>query len=117
MAAPDIRCKGVHVKLDKETHANFKTRLIKHGVSMQEAFEEFARAVGADNLSANRLLEKMVRTKIKDELATVGLKAPSRRKPRYLSELDDEKLYDLINEEEIADEVEASPRGGRNETA
>ena len=119
MSTSEIRCKGVHVKLEKETHASFKTKLIQHGVSMQQAFEEFARLVGAGNLSANRLLERMVRDRIKDELASVGLKPTKRkRKPRYISELDDEKLYDLISEEEDADEATVpTPSGGRDEAA
>jgi hypothetical protein len=112
------RSKGVHVKLDKETHSNFKTRLIQHGVSMQEAFEEFARLVGTGSLSANRMLETLVRTRVKAELATVGLKPMGRkRKPRFLGELDQDKLYDLINEGE-EDEAEVSPDGGgRDEIA
>lgn len=100
----DIKCKGVHVKLDKDTHMNFRTKLIVHGISMQEAFEEFARMVGEGNLSANNLIEKMIRLRIKAELATVGLPGqPRKRRPRHISELDDEGLYDLISESEDPD--------------
>ena len=104
MSAPDVRCKGVHVKLDKGTHLNFKLKLVHHDLTMQDAFEEFARQVGMGNVSANNLLERMIRNRIKHELADVGLK-PFRpgRKSKKVGELDDERLYDLISE---GDEVE-----------
>lgn len=120
-AIPDtIRIKGVHVKLDKETHANFKIKLIQHGVSMQEAFEEFARLIGSGSASANNLLVNLVKRQVKEELATVGLKPFRNRKPRRISELDEDGMYDLINasEEEDTDETEVPPhRGGRDEAA
>lgn len=112
-----IRVKGVHVKLDKETHANFKSQLAQHGLSMQEAFEEFARLVGSGSASANNLLLRLLRREIKEELASVGLKPSSQRTPKRINELDPERLYDLINEE-ASDENEVPPRtGGRNEAA
>lgn len=94
-----IRTKGVHVKLDRETHANFKARLAQRGLSMQEAFEEFARLIGSGSPSANNLLDRLLREQLKDELATVGLNPM--RKSKRLSELDPERLYDLINEEGV----------------
>lgn len=112
-----IRTKGVHVKLDRVTHANFKSQLAQHGLSMQEAFEEFARLVGSGSPSANNLLFRLIRSQVKEELESVGLKASPQRKPRRISELDPERLYDLISEEET-DEAEVSPRtGGRDEAA
>ena len=104
----DVRSKGVHVKLDKETHTDFKVKLIQHGVTMQDAFEEFARQVAMGNLSANRLIERFIRERAKAELASVGLKPMGRTKQRFLRELDQEKLYDLINEgeEEVDEAVE-----------
>jgi hypothetical protein len=118
MSTPETRSKGVHVKLDKETHLAFKIKLLHHSVSMQEAFEEFARQVGMGSVSANNIIVRMIRHKIKLELASVGLK-PSRRKPRYVSELSDDGLYDLINEGDgNADEPKVpTPGGGRHEAA
>lgn len=115
---PDtIRVKGVHVKLDRETHANFKSQLAQHGLSMQEAFEEFARLVGSGSPSANNLLIRLINSQVKAELATVGLKPTPKRRSRRISELDPERLYDLINEGESG-ETEVPPRtGGRNEAA
>lgn len=114
-----LRCKAVHVKMDKETHANFKIRTIQHGLSMQEALAEFARLVGSGNVSANNLLSKMIKQQIREELATVGLKPFRNRKPRRISELDDDGVYDLINGgEEEPDEAELPPhRRGHDEVA
>lgn len=112
-----IRIKGVHVKLDRETHANFKSQLAQHGLSMQEAFEEFARLVGSGSASANNLLVRLLRNQVKEELATVGLKPSSQRTSKRINELDSERLYDLISEE-ASDADEVPPRtGGRNEAA
>lgn len=103
MSEHEVKSKGVHVKLDRDTHTAFKTRLVQHGVTMQDAFEEFARQVGLGNLSANRLIVKLIRDRVRAELAEVGLKPMGQvRKPKYLGELDNDGLYDLINEEEEA---------------
>lgn len=105
MKLTDVKCKGVHIKLDKETHLNFKLRLARHDLTMQDAFEEFARQVGLGNLSANNLLEKLIRTRVRAELATVGLTPFSPgRKGRASRELNPDMLYDLISEGDEADE-------------
>lgn len=93
-----VRVKGVHIKLDRETHAHFKARLVHIDLTMQEAFEEFARLVAAGSLSANRMLDGLIRRQIKQELSTIGMK-PVKRKHKRLGELDADKLYDLINED------------------
>lgn len=113
MKSESIKNKGVHVKLDKETHANFKSQLAQHGLSMQEAFEEFARLIGSGSASANNLLIRLLRREVKEELATVGLKPSSQRTTRRISELDPERLYDLINEEEPDEDVIPTRTGGR----
>lgn len=111
----DVRCKGVHVKLDKQTHANFKTKLIQHELSMQDAFEEFARLVGSDNVSATRMLERLVRERVKQELVEAGV-TPSKRS-RRVNELDHETLYDLINEEQSDEGTEHLQPGKRIQAA
>lgn len=118
-AIPDtIRSKGVHIKMDRETHMNFRIKLVELGLTMQEAFEEFAKMVGDGNLSANNLLQRFKREQVRAELATVGLQPLKNRnrKPRRLSELDAEGLYDLINEGPEKDE-DPSQSGGRDEAA
>lgn len=111
-----IKCKGVHVKLDRLTHAQFKARVAQHGLSMQEAFEHFARLVGADSASANNLLSSLMRNRVKQELAQEGLKPLKVNRRQGFNELDPDKLYDLINEVDEDMSPEPSP-GGRNEAA
>jgi len=94
----DARSKGIHVKLDRETHANFKARLAHHGLSMQEAFEEFARLVGAGNKTANNMMEALVARHVRQELAEVGVEPIRRNRRQHLRDLDADTLYDLINE-------------------
>lgn len=79
---------------------NFRLQLIKHGLTMQEAFEEFARLVGIGNTTANNILERLIRAQVRQELAEVGLDAPKHHKKR-INELDTETLYHLINESDI----------------
>lgn len=107
----DVRCKNIHVKLDRVTHTQFKAGLVIHGVSMQEAFEEFAKRFAAGERSAVRLIERMVRERVKSELSGTGLK-PGLRRRRILNELDHDTLYDLINEgEQDTDEAPLPPEG------
>jgi len=94
----DARSKGIHVKLDRETHANFKARLAHHGLSMQEAFEEFARLVGSGSKHANNMMEALVARHIRQELAEVGVEPIKRNRRQHLRDLDADTLYDLINE-------------------
>lgn len=93
-----VRVKGIHIKLDKQTHTDFKVRLAQVGVSMQEALEEFSRLVGVGNLSALRMLDRLVREKLKKELAQVGVQPYRPGTRRRLRELDPNSLYDLIDE-------------------
>lgn len=88
--------KGVHVQLDKDTHAHFRKELFTVGLSMQEAFEHFAQLVAVGDHRAKRLLESYVNGKIRQEIE--GMKVPPRRELSNFGELDSEKLYSLINE-------------------
>lgn len=110
----DVKSKGVHVKLDRETHYRFRTRLLQHDVTMQDAFEEFARLVGIENPAAVRMIERMVNERIKRDLDNVGIKS-TKRKPRRLSELDNERLYDIINEGHDESERGRLVHGDHNE--
>jgi len=95
---PDIfkKKKGVHVQLDKDTHAHFRKELFTAGLSMQEAFEYFAQLVAVGDHRVKRLLESYMTNKIRQEIE--GTKSPPRRELPNFGELDSEKLYSLINE-------------------
>lgn len=88
---------------------------------MQEAFEEFARLVGAANPSAVRMLERLVMLRVRAELAEMGVK-PSlgkRSRSKKVDELDHDVLYGLINEEgaDVNEDEQPPPTGGRGEAA
>jgi antitoxin component of RelBE/YafQ-DinJ toxin-antitoxin module len=89
----DRKC--VHVKLEKETHAAFRARLFRHGISMQEAFDEFAKQVAEGNRSANIIVESLINRKLKE--AIEGRVTKTRKRKESLGELDSESIYNLIN--------------------
>lgn len=119
MERPSRRTKNVHVKLDSATHAGFKSKLVQLNVSMQDAFEEFAREVAAGVPYSVRIAERVVRQKLKSELDSVGMKPLKNlgRKHGTINELDVETLYDLINEEDNDEVKLPPPTTGRNEAA
>ncbi len=96
----EVKSKAVHIKLSRLIHHNFRVKLLQHDVTMQEAFEEFARLIGEDNGPAMRIIEHIVNEHIKEELKNTQLKGPktSRRKPSKLKELDNDRLFDIIRE-------------------
>ena len=51
--------KSIHFTLTKATHAELRIRLFKHGLSMQEVFEEFAQRIAADMSESIELLEEV----------------------------------------------------------
>lgn len=55
--------KSVHVSLLPDTHAEFRIVSIKHGVSMQDIFEEFATLVISGDRECNRVIEDLVEKK------------------------------------------------------
>lgn len=109
------RAKGVHIKLDHDTHKRFKLNLVNQGLTMQDAFEEFARLVGEGNPTAIAILNRMIKDRVKTELMSVGLvPGPDRPKAKMLGELDSDRLYDLIKD---PDEILPSQRRRRDEAA
>lgn len=112
-----VRFKGIHVKMDRQTHADFKAKLVYCNVSMQEAMEEFARLVGSGNPAAIKMLERLVREKLKKELATVGVKPYKPGHRRLLRELDPERMYDLISDGPVNEEENQTHRGENDEAS
>ncbi len=90
----DRKC--VHLKLSKEVHSALRARLFMHGVSMQDAFDEFARQLVEGKKSASVILESLIDKKLKEAVA--GKFQDSRNKK--FSELDAEALYSLIDPHE-----------------
>ena len=89
--------KGVHVKLKKDVHAGFRTKLFEHGLSMQRVFNEFARLVACGDDRAMRIVQNLVRRELREKLDGYERQ---RQEEESLNELDQEALYDLIEGEE-----------------
>lgn len=95
----DRKC--IHVKLKKETHAEFKVICFRKGMSMQEAFEEFATQAVANTSSGRKILNAIAKRKIDEQLN--GTKKTYPRVPPRMNELDVETLYEVINGSEQGD--------------
>jgi hypothetical protein len=84
--------KGIHIKLKKDVHALFRSEMFKTGISMQEAFNEFARQVVEGTRSAKFIVQAASSKKMK-----ASLEKRTRKWERPVGDLDVETLYDLIN--------------------
>ena len=51
--------KSVHVNITKSAHAGFRIECFKRGLSMQEAFEEFAQRVALESNDAIGILNEL----------------------------------------------------------
>lgn len=99
--------KDVHIKLDKNVHANLRAKLFSHGVTMQDAFEEFAYELVKEMPNAVHIIEKMIkrRTRLALHDSTLTIKADERAARRALKdaenvtdEADHDTLYELIKD-------------------
>lgn len=84
--------KGIHIKLKKDTHTFFRAEMFKAGISMQEAFNEFALQVAEGTKSGKNIVAAAAAKKIKQ-----SIDKSSRRKERDIGEVDVDTLYELIN--------------------
>jgi len=91
--------KSVHIKLSKESHAALREKLFKFGLTMQDIFEELSNVILSDNARADRLIQSIVKKKIKEQLN--GIKKGIRRP---MDKFDSDTLYNLIEEGHELDE-------------
>lgn len=97
--------KCIHVQLDKDVHAKLRMRLFEHGLSMQDVFEEFARAFVTDDPKAVRIVEALVMRQVRALLGGKPLKK-TKLMERPINELDHDALYSLIEKDgEAPDEA------------
>ena len=95
------RKKCVHLKLDKEVHSALRALLFKHGISMQDVFDEFARHLVEGKRSASVVLESSIHKKLKQ---TIEGKIRDKKNEKF-GELDAEALYSLISTQEKRIEI------------
>lgn len=91
--------KSIHIKLSKESHAALREKLFKFGLTMQDIFEELTCIVLSDSSRADRLIQSIVKKKIKEQIS--GIKKQVRRP---MDEFDADTLYNLIEEGQDLDE-------------
>ena len=91
--------KTIHIALPKEVHAGLKTVLFKYGLSMQEAIGEFARLIACNDKQAIRVIEELVRIQLEEIKDGLRKKNGDRSSNlnKKIGELDQETLYDMIN--------------------
>lgn len=96
--------KSIHIKLTKESHAALREKLFKFGLTMQDVFEELAALVLSDNSRADRLIQSIIKKKLREQIE--GPKKTSKRRP--MDEFDADTLYNLIEEgQELDDDRQA----------
>jgi len=100
----DRKC--VHVKLEKETHAALRSELFQQGISMQEAFDEFALQLVEGGRSARAIVDTLVTRKLRE--AIDGRISKRKKRNQGFGELDSESLYSLINGDLSKDRGEES---------
>jgi hypothetical protein len=87
-------------RLDKDLVADLRVLLFKKDLSMQELFEHFAILLVDGDASATRIVDDLVKTKLKDAIEKKGgkpFKAPMLRE-RDLSTPDADVIYDMLDE-------------------
>jgi hypothetical protein len=78
--------KTVHVGVNASSHAGFRIQCFKHGLSMQEVFEEFVVRIANEEAES---IEFLAELKSDKKLKTV----------KKLKNIDVESIYDMINAE------------------
>lgn len=94
----DRKC--VHVKLEKSTHAAFRTQLFNHNLSMQEVFDEFARLIVRGDSRAQKIIENLIVRKVEAQidgkLGHLKQKQKQKQKKKPVNENDRDLLYSII---------------------
>lgn len=85
--------KSVHVKLTKEVHTSLREKLFRHGITMQDLFQEAAEMILMEGPKSEKLLEKISKKKL---LASV--EKINRSQSMQLGELDSDTLYNLLED-------------------
>lgn len=88
--------KDIHIALDKAVHAALRGVMFKHGLSMQECLNEFARLVAAGDKRAMKIVEDLVVRKVAEQIG--GFTGKKNNKP--LGDIDRDAMYSIINGDE-----------------
>lgn len=91
--------KSVHIKLTKESHAALREKLFKHGLTMQDVFEELTTVILSDSSRADKIIQGIIKKKIRAQIE--GVKKSGRK---TMDQFDADTLYNLIEEGQELDE-------------
>ncbi len=83
--------KSVHVKLSRDTHTLLREKLFRHGITMQDLFQEAADLAIADSVKSEKFLEKIARKKLISSLEKID-------KNQKIVDINSEILYNLIED-------------------
>lgn len=83
--------KSVHVKLTKEVHTLLREKLFRHGITMQDLFQEAAEQAVHEGVRSEKLLEKIAKKKLH-----ASLEKMKQSKSFASSEIDSETMYNLL---------------------
>jgi len=87
--------KSVHVKLSRDTHTLLREKLFRHGITMQDLFQEAAEMAVSDGVRSEKLLEKIAKKKLLASLEKVG-----NNQKNAMGEIDSDMLYNLLEEDD-----------------
>ena len=101
--------KEVHIKLDKETYMKFRGNLFLLDTTMQNVFEEFATLVANEDPLAIRIVERMLKRTVRQDVAEVAkdlvytkkMKQKAIKSTASTSGMNHNALYDIISDDTI----------------
>lgn len=89
--------KHIHVEMDKKLFLLLRAKLFVNELSVQKVFEEVARLIVAEDSRTEKIINELKVRLMHDKLRA-ELEKNSQSKPvAHVSEMDQEKLYDLIS--------------------
>jgi hypothetical protein len=83
--------KSVHVKLSRETHTLLREKLFRHGITMQDLFQEAAELAISDSIRTEKFLEKISKKKLVNSLEKLD-------KNQKIGDINSDILYNLLED-------------------
>lgn len=92
-----VNKKSIHIKLKPDLHTKLRIELFEHNLTMQDMVNGFCQLIVDGDKKAKKIILKLSQQKLESELnkETRNLKND---KKFYLSELEEEAVYNLIKD-------------------
>jgi len=91
--------KSVHVKLPRETHTLLREKLFRHGITMQDLFQEAAEMAVSEGVRSEKLLEKIAKKKLLSSIEKMD-----KSQKNTIGELNSDMLYNLLEESDDSEQ-------------